>query len=176
MPDDLPPLHDLYHAAVLVARREDAEVRGLVGDGIFSVPELAYAYLVGKEAVAWLRSGSDRKVQWERERSLGGAGPTDLVLTVDGLVVAVEFKVAGTYPAYERDVEKLAASGAGAGVFVALVDRFAGAPDPRVAHVDGLRGTTRARPEFEAFPTRTRRYTRPVECEVAMWAVNVPAP
>lgn len=175
MTDTASILRDLYHAAVLVARREDADVRALSGDGVFSVPELAYAYLVGKEFASRRRFGHGKEVVWEREKGLGGAGPTDLVLTVDEAVMAVEFKVRSTYDAYERDVEKLAASRAGLGVFCALVDRSAGAPDPRIEHVDGLGGVTRLVRDFEAFPTRTGRYAGSIECVVAAWVVDAHA-
>ncbi|OZC03340.1 hypothetical protein [Rubricoccus marinus] len=180
---------DLYTAAVYVAQREDAEIRALTDDGVFSIPELAYAYLVGKEFAQRQAYEKGKQIKWKRETRLG-SGPTDLVLEIpkddgDTLVIAVEFKVRSTLPKYRADLRKLEAAKYGdqsidLRIFLALVDRFIGREDPRIADIDAEvdGGTGKWKPDlrpisrFIQFETKTSSYSSPVECVVAAWIVG----
>ena len=172
-------VRELYAAAVHVARREDAEVHALTGDGVFSVPELAYAYLVGKEFAQRWAYGKGERIDWGREMSLG-AGPTDLVLTGGFGTVAAEFKVRSTLPKYQADLIKLASAEhegrpVDRRIFLALVDRFVGKADPRIDEIGGGEGAPTLDPvvpDFARFKTTTKHYAGEVECVVAAWRVG----
>ena len=172
---------ELYAAAVHVARREDAEVHGLNEDGVFFLPELAYAYLVGKEFAERWAYGRGKRIGWGREKKLGGGGCTDLVIGIpDGPTVAVEFKVRDTSTSYLNDLYKLTSIRDGEnpvdlGLFIALVDQAAGKVDPRIAAVESTlegAGLSRVVPTFTTFATDTDRYAGDIECVVAAWTVG----
>jgi len=75
--------------------------------GIFHMPELAFAYAVGKQFSNLLKTLGLNPV-WERETKRdGNPGPVDLVVETDGAVLLVEFKIVDTATAYEGDIRKL---------------------------------------------------------------------
>lgn len=104
-----PLLQLLYDVASDVARREDRTLHDLTATGVFFMPEIAYAYAVGKEMTHRARAlFPGERVEWQRELDLKGGGPTDLVLRVgERRPLAVEFKLPAPWPKYVADIAKL---------------------------------------------------------------------
>ena len=167
---------------VEIARREDLVLRRL-GKGIFFMPELAFAYMVGREIA--LHAGDvfgTTDIRWRREIELvKEAGITDLFFeTGRNEGIAIEFKVRGRSDEYRADIDKLrtlrAARPGCKAVFCALVDVFCDTleKDPRVAGLGGDAGLRRLPHErpFEFFTTVDDAYQKPVCCMVAVWEVS----
>jgi len=173
----------LYRLIVETAMREDVALRSL-GEGIFLMPELAFAYLVGREvATRAIEVFGDSKVRWHRELKIGPSGPCDLVFEGDegdkGL--AVEFKMRGTVDSYINDLNKLSEVDGQRydRFFCALVDVWPDKrdDDPRLAIAKRVypRGyavaTVWERAEF--FSTLQRRYQSQLCCFVGLWRIEV---
>ena len=167
-PLDLTVLRDV---AISVAEREDADLRVLGKGGVFDMPELAFAYAVGKEWARRLQAlHPDRAVKWQREVGDSRGGITDLVMNVEGHRKAyVEFKMADRREAYLADIQKLrAVEGDIDRVLCLVVDSFDGELDGRLAHIA---------PHLEpvgplsVFETKSPRYATPVHCVVGVWTV-----
>lgn len=167
-PLDLTILRDV---AVAVAQHEDADLRLLGKNGVFDMPELAFAYAVGKE---WTRRLSalhpDQTVTWRREVGNGRSGITDLVMEVkDHRPVYVEFKMANHRHAYQADIEKLQAlTGDIDRVLCLVVDSFDGESDGRIAHIAPHLDPVGPLSVFETSPTPRNK----VRCVVGVWTVR----
>ena len=164
-----------------VAREEDKQLTDLCGEGIFFMPELAFAYACGK-AVMRDRAQifGDTDVRWIREENFGGGGPTDLAFGLrDRKKIVVEFKMRATLPSYVADIAKLQrlSDPTVARIFCALVDVFAvGPPDGRLQGIESptkdAPRLTRLNDPFPSFPTRQHWYDKKVSCVVAAWSVG----
>jgi hypothetical protein len=160
-----------------VARSEDQDLLTLCDQGIFFMPELAYAFAVGRQVMACKTElfPAASSVTWQREIVLNATGPTDLVLTLEPVgKVLIEFKVSGKAPSYVSDVDKLLRTGGDdLRIFCALID-YIGDPDERPSIL------ARERPSEVAlivepipgFPTRHGGYAHPTTCLVASWLVG----
>ena len=164
-----------------VAMREDVELSELVNEGIFFVPELAFAYAVGKKIMDNRETIFDGEpVKWRREIDLGNGRPTDLVFEYDdGKRIAIEFKISGKESAYLGDIQKLLKLPAEntARIFCALVDAFEkeGRNDARVQAVEKKLPDAQISPLLNPFPifsTKQVRYQSPIVCVVGVWSVG----
>lgn len=179
-----PLLQLLYEVAPSVARHEDAALHLLTGTGVFFMPEVAFAYAVGKEMA--LRASvrfPDEDVEWRRETDIGGGGATDLIMTVgEQRPLVVEFKMSQPWPKYVADVAKLKRihdrDPEHDLAFCALVDanQEAGADDVRITEFEravpteqGVR-MERVGP-LVLFPTRSPRYSSRLTAVLGVWHV-----
>ncbi|MCE9614890.1 MAG: hypothetical protein K8T26_11475 [Lentisphaerae bacterium] len=182
--DGVDVLHVVRKAAVAVAQEEDKELRQLCGEGIFWMPELAFAYAVGKHAIKVLNSGNrnESPYQWRRETQIDGQGPVDLIIMEpSGTEVVVEFKMRDTESAYVADINKLHAlksnNPSRRAAFCVLCDAWDDhwQDDPRLQVIQRLSsaGEPSVRPIGDAVPIQTvqNRYAGKIACVVAMWEV-----
>ncbi len=168
-----------------VARDEQAELAFTgAGEGIFGMPELAFAYDCGKAIM--LKRGDifgDLDVIWERELNLKNGGPTDLVFKLhkENRLIAIEFKLRDKKDAYLRDVNKLLALRTEdvkgmeiTRVFCALVDAFSDEclTDARITSLDVHPRLRRIGGNRFSFSTKQKRFTgKPISCVVCLWEV-----
>ena len=91
-----------------VARREDLELNRIAKEGIFFMPELAFAYACGKEAMIHTKEIFGQiDVRWQREENLGAGGPSDLIFKLsDEKQIIVEFKMRDKINSYNSDIKK----------------------------------------------------------------------
>lgn len=128
-----------------VARREDMVLRR-VGKGVLHLPELAFAYAVGREiALQAERIFGTNKVRWMPETTLTTeSGRTDLIFQTDsGNGIAIEFKIGGSVDLYKRDIEKLRnIPTSHEALFCALIDAWPNKleSNPRVAGIESMGG------------------------------------
>lgn len=166
-------------AIASVAMREDADLNSISGEGIFHMPELAFAYACGKAIMA--RSSEifgEAIPKWRREANLGNGGPTDLVFEyADGTRIAIEFKLRSSGLAYQQDIAKLLRLDptTHCTAFCALVDTFTTQlpDDGRIGSVesyDKARVVSLLEPK-PSFPSRQSWYTNDVCCVVGFWSV-----
>ncbi|WP_298441860.1 hypothetical protein [uncultured Ferrimonas sp.] len=161
-----------------LAKQEERDLAPLAPEGIFYMPELAFAYQCGKAVMRDPAAifGTD-KVTWHRERDLGNGGPTDLLFELDdGRQLAIEFKLRSTSRAYQADVNKLAQIDDGncTKLFCALVDVFSKdlPDDGRQRHIEAM-STPQVTVVFKhEFATRQQRYASAVSCVVALWQIH----
>lgn len=162
-----------------VARREEELLASVCGEGIFYVPELAFAYLCGLEAMkdrAALFGTED--VKWRRETILGADGPTDLAFELgDGRIIAVEFKMRDNGHKYLADVRKLERlpSGVAGRMFVALIDAFdEPIADGRATRINecGCATPLLGQEGKTGFTTSQHWYSREVRCFVCAWSIR----
>lgn len=103
----------LLHTISIFAERENELLKEHFKKGIFDMPELGFAYEVGKRiALDAERHFGSAKYNWVREIDLKNGGPTDLVfLSSDNTAknYAFEFKMDNTAQAYAADIQKLRA-------------------------------------------------------------------
>lgn len=163
-----------------VARREDDTLRRLSNEGIFHMPELAFAYDCGKAIMNNIDGVFGvRRPNWIREIDLDNGGPTDLLFKFDdGSRIAIEFKMRDTSHAYIKDLEKLSrlTDVKTARIFCALVDVFdIDLPDDgrinAVESFDKMLVTSLNEPKPH-FSTKENRYTKPISCVVGVWSVG----
>lgn len=178
MTDD-PRLLLLREVAIDVARREDAELKALGMNGIFDMPELAFAYAVGKEMAGRAqRAFPGQKASWQRELGNQRGGITDLVFGIgDSRPLAVEFKMAARREQYVADVQKLiplAQDGYDCALCL-VVDTFDKEGDGRIVEMRRALGAA-LQPvgALHTFETKSPRYVQAVHCIVGVWAVSPP--
>jgi len=162
-----------------VAEQEERDLK-MLGEGIFHMPELAFAYKCGKK----IMQDSEKifgsmKPKWVREVDLGNGGPTDLLFEFDnGKRIAIEFKMRDKSISYERDLQKLAKLGDEntARIFCALIDVFKKdfPDDGRQQSVEQFKGMAvhsiiEPKPSFE---TKQNWYSSSVTCVVGVWSVG----
>lgn len=163
-----------------VAIEENNELERMCQQGIFFMPELAYAYACGKAIMNDAqRFSGNSTLTWQREIDLGLGSPSDLVLELpSNYRIVVEFKMRDTLSSYRSDIEKLRRldSSKNARIFCALVDVFASQQcDQRVAQLENTEKDLipLMRP-FLQFPTMQSWYKKPISCLVAVWSVGNP--
>lgn len=167
---------------VEVARKENSRLLNIASFnnpevGIFQMPELAFAYLCGKEIMLSSKEifGEDIP-KWERELNLGNGGPTDLLFTFkDGGRIAIEFKMRDTGDAYIGDVDKLSniQDSNVVKIFCAVIDVFVKddlCSDGRIDKIEQDRRTEKL--ALESFKTNQSWYQREVCGVLGIWKVN----
>lgn len=137
--------------------------------GIFFVPELHFAFEVGK-AIFEKRNEifGLEQIEWLRETNLGNGGPSDLVFKVGKEWAVFEFKISDTWKAYEKDIKKLQNLSEiegfkGKRYFVALVDAFPGKQDGRMDYLKNLDMPWLGRKSIEV---NYSRYVQKINCEL----------
>ena len=162
-----------------VARKEDRILRR-IGKGVLLMPELAFAYIVGKELASKARSifGTDN-VSWKPENMVTNeSGITDLVFEVkQGKNVAIEFKIGGHQDNYKKDIEKLKNIPDNyEKIFCALIDAWPNniEKDTRVQAVESQEGVNRICRDnfFDYFTTIHEEYKGQLCCIVGIWHVQ----
>ncbi len=160
-----------------VAKAEDSLLLRVANEGIFHMPELAFAYECGKQIMVNSEQvfGSNTAV-WAREKNLGNGGPTDLVFELSNEYrVAIEFKLRDTSESYIKDTIKLSKLNESTlKFFCALIDVFDTAlPD------DGRQKIIEQKSEYQVneiqkthFQTKQNWYSSPVSCVVCIWSVG----
>ncbi len=163
-----------------LARKEDEKLRK-VRKGIFYMPELAFAYSVGKDLYYASRQIFGKSaVDWQREVVIGHGGPSDLVIRLksgkDGKDLVIEFKMRETWGKYIADIEKLESLDGSEydRMFVALVDASLSRAAEDVRIVSIQRRFSRLKRlgngEFQSFRTLQDGYlNREVLCVIAAW-------
>ncbi|MEW6061904.1 MAG: hypothetical protein AB1600_08195 [Bacteroidota bacterium] len=166
-------------AIVSYAKREDNELKRLCSKGIFFMPEIAFAFGVGKEIYrnrSHIFNGLN--LEWKREETLGNTGPIDLVFKIDGnYCIPIEFKIRQTSDAYISDVRKLIAlyTQKCFPVFCALVDAFEDNVtfDSRITLLEKEFNNNLTRlGDIESFSTWNDRYKKPIRCEIGVWQID----
>jgi len=163
---------------VNVAIQENSTLSSLVKEGIFYMPELAFAYDCGKAIMAKSKSiFGDNTPTWLREVGLENGGPTDLVFEFnDGKKIAIEFKLRDTSHAYIRDIKKLSElkDNNTLRIFCALIDVFTDKlpDDGRQKAIEDLKEYKVIEILKETFPTKSYGYVSPMSCVVALWTVG----
>jgi hypothetical protein len=169
---------------ILATVLKEEEALRQMGEGVYFMPELALSYLVGKNTALALKQKPEfDSVVWQREVSVGGSGPCDLVFTRAGQPFCiVEFKMVNTDDAYKSDIQKLASlRDVPVRLFCALVDAFTtkGINDERIIRLEAWAKTAgialNRTGDWRVFETNQHRYTRPVSCVTAMWVLQAPA-
>jgi hypothetical protein len=148
--------------------------------GIFDMPELAFAYAVGKEmAYRAMARYPGEKVDWRREVGDGNRGITDLVLHVGPLgTIAVEFKLAAPREKYRADAIKLQVPGlheATERAICLLVDAFkdASVDDGRIRWLCERCGPAIQRVgDLYPFLTKSGGFRKEMTCVVGVWTVD----
>ena len=172
-------LREIARIFANVAAEEDAFLKRTCGEGIFFVPELAYAYACGKAVmVDSERIFGATSIAWKGEVDLGLGGPSHLVFELaSNYRIVVEFKMRDTLASYVKDIRKLnrLTDSQTARIFCVLADPFSDeTSDRRVAQVEaeaGCKVTPLLHP-FPRFPTKQERYGGEISCLVAAWSVG----
>jgi hypothetical protein len=167
-----------------VAHEEEKWLFNKLEEGIFFMPELAFAYACGK-AVMGKKTEifGQTKVKWIREQRIGESGPSDLIFDLpdDDVKIVVEFKMRSRSDRYLADIKKLTnlKSSKNVLIFCALVDRLTAdnKPDPRIVNLVQLAGSESItlRPliePFPEFPTKQHWCVGDTNCVVGVWHVE----
>ena len=164
-----------------VARREDLELNRIAKEGIFFMPELAFAYACGKEAMIHSKEiFGQTDVRWQREENLGAGGPSDLIFKLsDEKQIIVEFKMRDKINSYNSDIKKLSRMGSlDAKIFCVLLDMFTKylPDDGRLKQLEESSGECLIplQNPFLSFSTIQHSYTNPISCVVGVWSVGEP--
>jgi len=173
-------LHKIGKVIERVAREEDSVLKDIANQGIFYMPELAFAYSCGK-AIMIEREYvfGDLSPVWKREEDLGNGGPTDLLFELpSGKCIAIEFKLRAREDSYVRDIEKLLRLDSEKYViaFCALVDTFSSKvpDDGRVGRVEAFSkakvvSLLEPKPHFV---TKQHWYNTETSCVIGFWGIN----
>jgi hypothetical protein len=165
-----------------VARQENLELRPL-GRGVAFVPELAFAYLVGKAVTA---QSSDifgtPDVRWSTDELIAGFGRASLVFhpAAPGKAVVVEFKRKfGPNLSYlaplnrfgsidEHKYDRLFCGLMFSGVTKPIVETL---NDPSIRTVESAASNLRVRPAYSPFQyfEKWPKSVTPVYCVVGVW-------
>lgn len=161
-----------------VAKLENSFLEPL-DQGIFFVPELAFAYLCGRSIInnKEIIFGSI-DVNWKREENIGSGGPTDIILELsNGKCIAIEFKLRDKASAYIKDLAKLSRlpSENYVRLFCVLIDTFTESLpcDGRLSQIESFAGA-KIEPIFkpEPFPTKQNWYVKDVSCVMGLWEIS----
>ncbi len=161
-----------------VAEKENALLSNLANDGIFFMPELAFAYECGKAIMSRSKDiFGTQSPKWIREIDIGNGGPTDLLFELPNEErIAIEFKIRDTSTSYKSDVNKLAriTDSKTTKLFCALIDVFdTDKPDDgRQWEVEENSGVSVISILKKDFPTKQTRYSSPVTCYACIWQVT----
>ena len=162
------------------ARQEDSILKK-VGKGIFQIPELAFAYSVGREiAINAETIFGNTNICWLPEETIAtNSGRTDLVFTnPESKGLAVEFKIGGHADSYRRDIDKLCNIDdiKYERIFCALIDAWPNklTNDPRILAVEETNRTTRLCRDdfFDFFATLHEKYKSQLCCVVGVWHIK----
>ncbi len=175
----LTQLRQIAKVFAKVAEEEDALLSRLCDKGIFSMPELAYAYDCGKAVMTDAKGiFGETTVTWRREEKVGLGGPCDLRFELSsGSHIFVEFKVRSTSDKYLADVKKLKELKITDGdfrIFCALSDKFTNEDIDRRLRTfeeearEANCKLTRLHDPFPQFETRPGK----LDCVVAVWLVE----
>jgi len=157
---------------------ENDELSEIAQEGIFHMPELAFAYECGKAILKEADSVFGHlSATWIREATLGNGGPTDLVFKLEnGEKLAIEFKLRDTAAAYENDIIKLCkiTEPNTTKLFCALIDVFDSKlpDDGRQRHIESLPGFSVIPIKKLAFSTKQNWYQTKTSCVVCVWSVS----
>ncbi len=130
---------NIYSVIKNVVKREESELKTLCNKSIFSMPEIALAYEIGKQIYInrELIFGC-KDVEWMREISHNNeCGPSDLSFEIEletgnFIYWTIEFKVAGKKQDYLADIQKLKKLPKNhEGLFCAVMDSWPDKPDVR---------------------------------------------
>lgn len=177
--------YKIAETIVKVAIDVDKILYKIANEGIFFMPELAFAYAVGK---AVMEKKTDifcgRKITWCREESLGNGGPTDLIFKYEEGekgCIAIEFKLRDTDESYGKDLDKLSNLDSNVPttrIFCALIDVYEDferrKKDARLILMENydkahLVPLTKQRIEFK---TTQSRHGSDISCVVGVWVVG----
>lgn len=177
-------LKEIADIFVKVAKDEDRRLNELCGEGIFFMPELAYAYACGKAVMEKkVEIFGQKKIKWIREDKVGEGGPSDLIIDLpdDEVKIVVEFKIRSRDDRYLADIKKLInlKGTKNIRIFCALVDRLTkdNRPDPRIVNLvqSATSESVTLRPlieSFPEFPTKQHWYVGDTNCVVGVWHVE----
>jgi hypothetical protein len=159
----------LFETIYKVAETIENELSADYGKGIFFVPELHFAFEVGKAIFKSRQEifGVD-KIEWLRETNLKNGGPSDLVFKTDAEWIVFEFKIADTWNSYEKDIKKLQRLSEfidfqGEMYFVALVDTFPEKVDGRMEY---LKNSGLEMIGQKSLDTNYKRYVQTIRAEL----------
>lgn len=158
---------------------EDKELSLIANQGIFHMPELAFAYQCGKAILKEAHAIFDGlSVTWIREGNLGNGGPTDLVFKLEnGDTLAIEFKLRGTATAYKKDIIKLCKikQPNTSKIFCALIDVFDSKlpDDGRQSYIESMAGYKVTSLLIKSFKTKQNWYQSKTSCVVGAWSVSL---
>lgn len=167
----------LREKIIEVAENEDKELERLCSEGIFFVPELAFAYLVGKEIMK-SDVAKENKLELIREQKISSDyGIADLVLKGEGLkTIVVEFKMQAKDVNYIGDIKKLQKINEDyEKIFCALIDVFPDAleSDGRIIKLEEtFKGEIERIGYFYHFPTKYSYYQKTTHCLIGIWRVK----
>lgn len=165
----------IYETAI----SEDKELSLIANQGIFHMPELAFAYQCGKAILKEAHTIFDGlNVTWIREENLGNGGPTDLVFKLEnGDTLAIEFKFRDTTTSYEKDIIKLCkiTKPNTLKIFCALIDVFDSKlpDDGRQRYIESLTGYRVIPLLKKSFSTKQNWYKSDTSCVVGVWSVSL---
>lgn len=146
--------------------------------GIFYVPELALAYLIGRKIFQEREHifESENDLKWVPEKSYHpNEGPTDLSFEVNQMpILHIEFKIRNTVDSYIKDIQKLQRLSTSAEkYFCAIIDTFNKENDDRILKLESYFKHNISRIEFVTFPTNQEFYpTKQVHCVISMWKLH----
>lgn len=158
---------------------ENKELSVIANQGIFHMPELAFAYQCGKAILKEAHTIFDGlSVTWIREANLGNGGPTDLVFELEnGDTLAIEFKLRGTATAYKKDIIKLCkiTQPNTSKIFCALIDVFDSKlpDDGRQSYIESMLGYRVTSLLKRSFKTKQNWYQSETSCVVGVWSVSL---
>jgi hypothetical protein len=179
----MPDLDKVYDLISKVALREELELRS-VSSGIFSIQELAFVYIVGKEiALKAIDIFGTKDICWYTEKQIEKTPKTtrtDLVFEDNegSPVLAIEFKTRKEEGVCLNDIKKLKEIKSECiKVFCALVEKDKEPKEPNVWFGDGVKPLyNHNKGNFEKFPTidyhtDSSRPSGKTCCIVAAWEV-----
>lgn len=161
-----------------VAEAENTLLLDIHNEGIFFMPELAFAYECGKHIMQKKEICFPQKsVKWLREYNLGNGGPTDLVFEIGlGEKLAIEFKKSNTDLSYAEDIKKLSDidDSKCRKVFCALIDVFDHAlpDDGRQRNIEELEQYNIITISKHTFRTKWTKYKSNLNCVVCVWSIG----
>jgi hypothetical protein len=166
----------LFQTIGNVAKSIEKELASINETGIFFVPELHFAFEVGKAIYKRREEIFGKKdLEWIREKKIGHNGPSDLIFKNDSGSIVFEFKIADTWNSYENDIKKLQSIIDKEGqrfhkFFVAIVNQLKGKQDGRI---DYLKSLDQSRLRMDSFEVGySSGYKGKINCVVAVYALN----
>jgi len=172
--------NSITKSIIEIAKTENNILSSVADEGIFHMPELAFAYECGKKIMAESQTVFGRNaVKWKREIDLHNGGPSDLLFELgDGCLIVIEFKLRDTKQAYINDVKKLSEldDDKTLRLFCALIDVFDKdlQTDERIHAVENIPEINVVLVGKDNFKTKQNRYpSSPIlNCVVAVWLVG----
>ncbi|MBC8400140.1 MAG: hypothetical protein H8E14_01485 [Candidatus Marinimicrobia bacterium] len=174
--DSLKRLAQIFYK---VAIQEEVRLIDLCDEGIFFMPELAYAYECGKRIMEQSDHLFDGQIaKWHRELKLKNSGIADQVLELNTEPkhnIVVEFKLRAKINDYYADIDKLAKLNPKnyTRIFCVLLDMFTeNIPDDgRIEKIENYKNYNlkALNTPFKQFSTNQHWYKSDVSCVVAAW-------